>query len=89
MHRVLKRGGTALIIDMDYNATSEDIENEMKKSNTKGFNRWFIKLSFKTFLKSGAYTKASFEELIVQTDFVNHEIKKHGIGFQVWLNKNV
>jgi len=88
MHRVLKPGGTALIIDMNHEATNEDIEDQLRKTGMKGFDRWFVKLSFKTFLKSGAYTKAGFEELIAQTDFARHEIVKSGIGFGVWLHKD-
>jgi ubiquinone/menaquinone biosynthesis C-methylase UbiE len=87
MHRVLKPDGTALIIDMNHAATKEDIKAELDKSGMKGFDRWFVGLSFKTFLKSGAYTKEGFEELIAQTAFNRSEIKKHGIGFQVWLYK--
>lgn len=87
MYRVLKIGGTALILDMNHDITKADIENEMSKANMKGFDRWFVKLSFKTFLRSGAYTKSGFEELIAQTRFTRHEIKKGGIGFQVWLWK--
>lgn len=87
MRRVLKPNGTALIIDMNHDATKEDIETEMEKSGMKGFDRWFVKLSFKTFLKSGAYTKDGFEELIAQTDFAVHKIEKRGIGFEVWLYK--
>ncbi|MDR3278422.1 MAG: class I SAM-dependent methyltransferase [Oscillospiraceae bacterium] len=87
MHRVLRPGGTALICDMNHEATREDIEGELNKTGMKGFDRWFVKLSFQTFLKSGAYTRAGFEELIVQTDFARHEIIKSGIGFGVWLYK--
>ena len=87
MHRALKPDGTALVIDMNYDATKEDIDEEMRKSDMKGFDRWFVKLSFKTFLKSGAYTKTGFEELIAQTAFTSHKIEKQGIGFLVWLYK--
>lgn len=87
MYRVLKPGGTALILDMNREATNADIENEIRKSGMKGFDRWFVKLAFKTFLKNGAYTREGFEELILQTDFANHKIQKHGIGFQVWMYK--
>ena len=87
MHRVLKPGGVSLIIDMDYNATKEDIEHQVNKSGMKGFDRFFVKLSFKTVLKKGAYTHDDFEEFIAQTDFIRHEIKKIGIGFQIWLFK--
>jgi ubiquinone/menaquinone biosynthesis C-methylase UbiE len=87
MHRVLKPNGTALILDMNQAATKEDIENEIKRSGMKGFDRLIVKLSFQTFLKSGAYTQQDFEDLIARTAFPRHEIIKYGIGFQVWLDK--
>lgn len=87
MYRVLKPNGTALILDMNRNNTKEDIENEMRKNNMKGFDRWFVKLSFKTFLRKGAYTREEFVNLIAETAFSHHEIKKDGIGFQVWMYK--
>jgi ubiquinone/menaquinone biosynthesis C-methylase UbiE len=89
MYRVLKPEGTALILDMNHTATNEDINNEIKQSGMKGFDRIFVKFAFKTFLKNGAYTKEGFEELITQTPFPRYEIMKHGIGFQVWLHKGV
>jgi ubiquinone/menaquinone biosynthesis C-methylase UbiE len=88
MHRVLKEGGTALILDMNHEATKEDINNEIEQSGMKGFDRFFVKLSFKTFLKNGAYTKAGFEDLIKKSAFSRYEILKYGIGFQVWLYKD-
>jgi ubiquinone/menaquinone biosynthesis C-methylase UbiE len=36
MHRVLKQEGTALIIDMNYEATSDDIDNEVRKLGMRG-----------------------------------------------------
>lgn len=87
MHRVLTPKGTALIIDMNHDATKEDIEAEVQKSGMKGFDRWFVKTSFKTFLKSGAYTGDGFEELIAETGFAAHKIEKSGICLQVWLYK--
>ncbi|CAA7602385.1 Methyltransferase type 11 [Acididesulfobacillus acetoxydans] len=87
MYRVLKPGGTALIIDMNRNCTKEDIEQEIERTGIKGFDRWFVKLSFQTVLRSGAYTGEELEALIADTDFAGHEIKKGGIGFQVWMYK--
>lgn len=89
MYRVLKPEGVALILDMNHAATKEDINNEIKQSGMKGFDRIFVKFAFKTFLKNGAYTKEGFEELIAQTAFAHYEIIRHGIGFQVWLNKGL
>jgi ubiquinone/menaquinone biosynthesis C-methylase UbiE len=85
MHRVLKPEGTALILDMNHDATKEDIENEIKKTGMKGFDRLFVRFAFKTFLRNGAYTKEGFERLIAESDFSRHEIMKYGIGYQVWL----
>lgn len=85
MNRVLKQGGTALIIDMNYESTDEDIENEVSKM--KGFDKCFVKFSFKTFLKQGAYTKEGFEELLKETPFKNYNIKKEGISLYVYLYK--
>jgi ubiquinone/menaquinone biosynthesis C-methylase UbiE len=87
MYRVLKPGGTALIIDMNRDCTKEDIAEELNKTGMKGVDRLFVGWSFRTVLKNGAYTKAGFEELIAQTQFGRHEIQKGGIGFGVWLYK--
>lgn len=87
MHRVLKEGGTALIIDMNRGCTNEDIENEVKRAGMKGFDKHFVKFSFKTFLKQGAYTKEEFETLIKETPFKNYKIRKDGISLYVYLEK--
>lgn len=85
MHRVLKQGGTSLIIDMNHEATNEDINNEVRRM--KGFDKYFVKFSFKTFLKQGAYTKEEFETFLKETPFKNYQIKKEGISLYVSLYK--
>lgn len=85
MHRVLKKGGIALIIDMNYEATNENIDNEVSKM--KGFDKLFVKIAFKTFLKEGAYTKEGFETLLKETPFKNYQIKKEDMSLYVYLYK--
>ncbi|RKQ14835.1 class I SAM-dependent methyltransferase [Ureibacillus endophyticus] len=85
IHRVLKQKGKALIIDMNHEATNEDINEEV--SNMKGFDRLFVKFSFKTFLKKGAYTKEEFAEFIKQSPFKNYHIRNEGISLYVYLDK--
>ncbi|MGA8943612.1 MAG: methyltransferase domain-containing protein [Thermoactinomyces sp.] len=87
MYRVLKQGGISLIIDMNHEASAEDIENEIKKTGMKGFDKYFVKFSFKTFLKQGAYTKEGFEQLIRESHFKNYKIRKEGISLYVYLYK--
>ncbi|AST05632.1 SAM-dependent methyltransferase [Anoxybacillus flavithermus] len=85
MYRVLKQGGTALVIDMNREATEEEIEYEASKM--KGIDKYFVKFSFKTFLKQGAYTIEEFEAFIKETPFQQHKISKNGIGLYVYLYK--
>lgn len=87
MHRVLKQGGTSLIIDMNYDSTPEDLNNEVNKTGMKGFDKHFVKFAFRTFLKQGAYTKEGFETLLKETPFKNYKIKKEGISLYVYLYK--
>ncbi|BFT72808.1 class I SAM-dependent methyltransferase [Paenibacillus sp. P36] len=87
MHRVLKKGGTSLIIDMNKDATSEDINNEIRETGMKGFDKHFVKFAFKTFLKQGAYSETDFESLLSETPFKNYTIKKEGISLFVYLHK--
>ncbi|MBZ2174302.1 class I SAM-dependent methyltransferase [Schnuerera sp. xch1] len=85
MHRVLKQGGTSLIIDMNRETTNEDINNEI--SEMKGFDKYFVKFSFMTFLRKGAYTKEEFETLLKETPFKDYNIKKEDISLYVYLFK--
>ncbi|PEJ53330.1 SAM-dependent methyltransferase [Bacillus sp. AFS002410] len=87
MYRVLKPGGTALIIDMNFNVTADDIENEIIKTEMKGFDKHFVKFAFKTFLKKGAYTKEDFEIFINETEFMDYKIKQEDISLYVYLTK--
>ncbi|PGM51073.1 SAM-dependent methyltransferase [Bacillus sp. AFS053548] len=87
MYRVLKPGGTSLIIDMNFNATAQDIEGEIRKTGMKGFDKYFVKFAFKTFLKKGAYTKENFEMFLNETEFKNYHIKQEDISLYVYLYK--
>jgi len=85
MYRVLKPGATGLIIDMNHEVTNEDIDSEVREM--KGFDKFIVRFSFKTFLKQGAYSKEGFETLIRDTPFKNYCIKKIGISLYVYLYK--
>ena len=85
MHRVLKQEGTALIVDMNREATDDDIKHEV--SAMKGFDKYFVKFAFKTFLKQSAYTKEEFAKFIEQTPFKRYNIRKEGISLYVYLHK--
>lgn len=87
MDRVLRSGGTALIIDMNRNASNQQIEDYTENLGTKGMDKLFMKLIFKHLLRNGAYTKDEFTNLISKTAFKEYDIKEEGIGFYIYLRK--
>lgn len=87
IYRVLRSGGIALIIDMNRNASNQQIEIYTKNLGANGIDRLFMKFMFKYFLKNGAYTKDEFVNLISKTAFKEYEIKAEGIGFYIYLRK--
>jgi ubiquinone/menaquinone biosynthesis C-methylase UbiE len=87
MYRVLRSGGAALIIDMNRNASDQQIEDYTKNMGEKGVDKLFMKLIFKYFLRNGAYTKDEFTNLISKTAFKEYDIKEEGIGFYIYLRR--
>jgi ubiquinone/menaquinone biosynthesis C-methylase UbiE len=69
MYRVLKSGGTALIVDMNRDVSNQQINDYIESTYTRGMSRLFMKLIFKYFLRNGAYTKDEFTSLISKTAF--------------------
>jgi ubiquinone/menaquinone biosynthesis C-methylase UbiE len=85
MHRVLKEGGTALIIDLRKDYSPRAVSDHFKN---RGFlTAAFIKLTFRTMLKSRAYSKESMMRLVAQSQFGQGEIRLDPIGFELWLRK--
>ena len=87
MHRVLKPGGTALIIDMNKNASKQQLEASTREMGEKGLEAFFMQTTFKYFLKKGAYSKDEFIGLISKTEFKNYDIKEKDISLYVHLRK--
>jgi ubiquinone/menaquinone biosynthesis C-methylase UbiE len=85
MHRVLKPGGTALIIDLRKDFSRQAINDYVR--NRGLINGTIIKLTFNTMLKKRAYTKESLEQLLLQSQFGQGDIRLEPIGFELWLRK--
>jgi ubiquinone/menaquinone biosynthesis C-methylase UbiE len=87
MHRVLKAGGKALIIDLRADASEGDINQCVDNMGLGILSTIFTKWTFKYMLIKRAYTKASLEELVSESKFKESEIHKDLIGLAVWLEK--
>lgn len=87
MHRVLKPGGQALIIDLRRDASIESIEQTVNAMNVGRVNGIITKLTFRYMLLKQAYTKGEFEKLIAVTEFRDVDVRENLIGLEILLNK--
>lgn len=86
MHRVLKPGATALVIDMRKAATNAEIASEVAKMNL-GFVGGVMTRGALRSLRRRAYTKADFEKMLAGIGFSSVASDEGGIGSEVTLTK--
>ncbi len=87
MHRVLKAGGMALIIDLRQDFSPQALNDHVSGSGRGAISAAITKLIFNTMLKRRAYTRDSLAELVAQSQFKGGDIRLDPIGFELWLRK--
>jgi ubiquinone/menaquinone biosynthesis C-methylase UbiE len=87
MYRVLKPGGTALVIDMRNNVTNGAINEEVRKLHLTGMDALFTRVALR--FRKRAYSAAAFREMIGDTPFGTAEILEVPIGVEVTLVKRL
>jgi ubiquinone/menaquinone biosynthesis C-methylase UbiE len=88
MHRVLKPGGRALIIDLRKDASNESVAQAVDEMKLGAVNGIMTKLTFRFMLLKRAYTKNDFERMVSGTRFAKAEIRESQIGLEILLNKS-
>jgi ubiquinone/menaquinone biosynthesis C-methylase UbiE len=83
MHRVLKSGGTALIMDLNRQASMKVTKKVAETMGLKGLNAYIAG----AIQRSGAYTRKDVETFISQTKFKDFEIRDSTMGFSIYLKK--
>jgi ubiquinone/menaquinone biosynthesis C-methylase UbiE len=87
MHRVLKPGGRAVIVDLRKDASMNDVNDYIKQADLSWKDRVIYKLTFRYLLIPRAYTKRQFQEMAAASRFGGAEITASGMGFEVVLRK--
>jgi ubiquinone/menaquinone biosynthesis C-methylase UbiE len=87
MQRVLKPGGTGLIIDLRKDASQDEVNRAVDGMRLGTVNTVVTKLTFRFMLLKNAYTKAQFEEMIGQANFSHVDIEEVDIGFEIRMTK--
>jgi ubiquinone/menaquinone biosynthesis C-methylase UbiE len=85
MHRVLKSGGVALIIDLRKDFPKEALDDYLRGRGA--MNAAVIRFIFNAVLKKRAYTKEGIAELAARSHFGYCDVRLESLGFELWLRK--
>ena len=85
MHRVLKPGGLAQILDLRKDTDWQEIEDYVKQSGRSALDAWMTKMAFKLMLLKRAYTEEQMKSLVFASDFKSCQIARTPIGMEVTL----
>jgi ubiquinone/menaquinone biosynthesis C-methylase UbiE len=87
MHRVLRPGGQALVIDLRKDAAREDIDHEIQGMHLSPLNAWLTRQVFQFGLLRTAYTGAALASAVAHSRFGTGDLQQAGIGFELRLVK--
>lgn len=88
MHRVLRPGGMALVVDLNKDAPLSEIRRYFGALGLGAVDRWMTVAAFRFMLLRRAYTRAEFEHLLADIPFREKEIRiVDGISLEVALRK--
>lgn len=87
MHRVLKPGRQALIVDLRRDAPMDDINAYIKQADLGWANSVIYKVTFRYMLLPRAYSRQQFVDMASKSAFAGAHIDASGVGFEVTLQK--
>jgi len=87
MHRVLRPGGTALLIDMYREVSMQEVRKHVEGMHLSLRDRVLTTLIFRFFLIPRAYPLAVIREMTAQAHWAGVTIDAGPIGFEAWMKK--
>jgi ubiquinone/menaquinone biosynthesis C-methylase UbiE len=87
MHRVLRPGGQALVVDLRKDVSLSEVDAYLRQSGRSGFDAWLSSLVFRYMLVKRAYTEEGFTKLARQSRFDGCRIEFGPIGFEARFKK--
>jgi ubiquinone/menaquinone biosynthesis C-methylase UbiE len=87
MHRVLRPGGTAVIQDLNRDASRADIAREVQQMRLSRLNQVSVRFTL-AMLRRRAHSPAQFHRLAERSAFRGGEVLTDGVGLEVRLTKS-
>ena len=87
MRRVLRSGGTALLIDMRRDVSVSEIQRYVDNLGVSRLNRWFMMLVFRGMLIKRAYRLEEIRRMAIEAGWLEPRIDSSPIGFEAWLTR--
>lgn len=87
MHRVLRRGGEAVIADLRKDVSQEEIADYVKRSGRRWMDAWVTRWTFRHLLIKRAYTMDDFGRMAKQSRFGECQISVAPISLEVRFTK--
>jgi len=87
MRRVLRPGGTAVIIDLRRDVPMAEIKKYVHSLDLPLWSRWMTTATFRFMLLKRAYTKPALEQMLKSAGFQKVEVRTNEIGMEARLEK--
>lgn len=87
MRRVLRAGGTALLIDLRRDVSAAEIKRYVEGMDVGWLNRQLMLLIFRNMLIKRAYSLDEIRRMATEAGWVNPRIEVGSVGFEAWMMK--
>jgi len=87
MRRVVRPGGTALLIDMRRDVSVEELRRYVQGLGVGLLNRWFMMSVFRSMLIKRAYPLDEIHRMVTEAGWPEPRIETSPVGFEAWMTK--
>ena len=88
MRRVLRPGGTALLIDMRRDVNVRELKRYVDGLGVNLLNRWFMMVVFRGMLIKRAYRLQEIRSMAIEAGWTDPRIDSSPVGFEAWLTRS-
>jgi ubiquinone/menaquinone biosynthesis C-methylase UbiE len=87
LRRVLRPGGTALLIDLRRDVSMAEIKRYVDRLGVSWFNRFFMRFAFRNMLIKRAYRLEEIRRMAIEAGWTEPRIESSPLGFEAWMQK--